>query len=89
MSVRGYNDNYLKDFYQFDPSAASGSQWTIINGFGGQKRQGGMVFVIDDIAYICGGENNNADVYDFWCFDPFTKARPGNSYGISKRFKRR
>lgn len=29
-----------------------------------------MVFVIDDIAYICGGENNNADVYDFWCFDP-------------------
>lgn len=68
----GYNDNYLKDFYRFDPSVApgSGSQWTLINGFGGQKRQGGLSFVIDNVAYICGGENNNADVTDFWCFDP-------------------
>lgn len=66
----GYNDNYLKDFYRFDPTAAAGSQWTIVNGFGGQKRQGGTAFVIDGKAYVCGGQNNNSDVSDFWCFDP-------------------
>ena len=33
---------------------------------------GGMAFVIDDIAYICGGENNGSDVTDFWCFNPAT-----------------
>ena len=58
----GYDDNYQKDFYRFDPSAGDKGEWTLINGFGGQKRQGGQVFVIDDIAYICGGENNNSDV---------------------------
>jgi N-acetylneuraminic acid mutarotase len=43
-----------------------------MSGFGGQKRMGGMAFVIDDIAYICGGENNGSDVTDFWCFNPAT-----------------
>ena len=66
----GYNDNYLKDFYRFDPTAAAGSQWTIVNGFGGQKRQGATAFVIDGKAYVCGGQNNNSDVSDFWRFDP-------------------
>ena len=31
-----------------------------------------LAFVIDDIAYICGGENNGSDVTDFWCFNPAT-----------------
>ena len=44
----GYDDNYLKDFYRFDPNAASGSQWQIVNGFEGSKRVYGMAFVIDD-----------------------------------------
>lgn len=66
----GYNDNYLKDFYRFDPTAAAGSQWTIVNGFGGQKRQGATAFVINGKAYVCGGQNNNSDVSDFWRFDP-------------------
>ena len=60
----------MKDFYRFDPTAAAGSQWTIVNGFGGQKRQGGTAFVIDGKAYVCGGQNNNSDVSDFWRFDP-------------------
>ena len=72
----GYDDNYQKDFYRFDPSAGDKGEWTLINGFGGQKRQGGQVFVIDDIAYICGGENNNSDVTDFWCFDPSNASNP-------------
>lgn len=31
------DDKQTKDFYRFDPTAASGNQWTIVNGFGGQK----------------------------------------------------
>ncbi|MBD3587822.1 kelch repeat-containing protein [Bacteroides sp. GM023] len=72
----GYDDNYQKDFYRFDPSVGDKGEWTLINGFGGQKRQGGQVFIIDDIAYICGGENNNSDVTDFWCFDPSNASNP-------------
>ena len=60
----------MKDFYRFDPTAAAGSQWTIVNGFGGQKRQGATAFVINGKAYVCGGQNNNSDVSDFWRFDP-------------------
>ena len=41
-----------------------------MNGFGGQKRQGATAFVIDGKAYVCGGQNNNSDVSDFWRFDP-------------------
>ena len=37
-----------------------------------RREWGGMAFVIDDIAYICGGENNGSDVTDFWCFNPAT-----------------
>lgn len=72
----GYDDNYQKDFYRFDPSVGDKGEWTLMNGFGGQKRQGGQVFVIDDVAYICGGENNNSDVTDFWCFDPSNASNP-------------
>ena len=68
----GYNDNYLKDFYKFDPTAAPGSQWTIMNGFGGQKRMSGSTFVIDNIAYVVGGLNNGSYVTDFWKYDPST-----------------
>ena len=60
----GYNDNYLKDFYRFDPNAATGQQWTIVSGFGGYKRQYGTAFVIDDVAYICCGDNNGTLVDD-------------------------
>lgn len=67
----GQNDDEgkLKDFYRFDPSAATGSQWTIVTGFGGNKRIGGTAFVIKDVAYICTG-TNNSPVYDMWKFDP-------------------
>ena len=45
----GFNDNYLKDFYRFNPNAAAGKQWEIVNGFGGYKRWYGTAFVIDDV----------------------------------------
>lgn len=37
---------------------------------GGSKRIGASSFVIDDIAYVVGGENNSDVVTDFWAFDP-------------------
>jgi N-acetylneuraminic acid mutarotase len=68
----GYNENYLKDFYKLDPSAAAGSQWTKIIGYGGSKRLFGMYFMINNVAYIVGGKNNNKDCEDFWKFDGTT-----------------
>lgn len=65
----GFNDNYLKDFYRFNPNAAAGKQWEIVNGFGGYKRWYGTAFVIDDVAYICCGQNNNTLVDDLWKID--------------------
>lgn len=65
----GYNDNWLKDFYRFDPNAPSGKQWEVVNGFGGQKRKYASAFVINNEAYICCGENNGGLVEDFWKFD--------------------
>ena len=59
----GYDDNWLKDFYRFDPNAAEGSQWTIVNGFPGYKREGGTAFVIDD----------------YWMYDPETDLWYGDS----------
>ena len=40
----GYNDNYQKDFWKFDPSVGDKGEWTAMSGFGGQKRMGGMAF---------------------------------------------
>lgn len=68
----GYDGNHQKDFYRFSPTASEENQWTIVNGYGGQKRSSGTAFVIDDKAYICCGINNGTCVDDFWCFDPAT-----------------
>ena len=72
------DDKQTKDFYRFDPTAASGNQWTIVNGFGGQKRTGGLSFLIDNVAYIVGGTNNGKDVDDFWKFDPSKSEASGS-----------
>ena len=71
----GYDENYLKDFYRFDPTAASGSQWTKIDGYGGQKREFGTYFIINNVAYIVGGMKNSADCTDMWKFDGTTWTR--------------
>lgn len=72
----GYNDDgSLKDFYKFDPSAVSGSKWSKVEGFGGQKRMFGMAFVINNVVYIVGGKNNSSDCTDMWKFDGSTWTR--------------
>ena len=68
----GYDGNYQKDFYRFDPSAPSGGQWSIMNGYGGQKRMSGSAFVIDEKAYIFCGINNGSYPDDLYCYDPST-----------------
>ena len=72
----GYNDDgSLKDFYRYDPNQADGSHWTKIEGYGGSKRAMGMAFVINKVAYIVGGKNNNSDCKDMWKFDGTTWTR--------------
>jgi N-acetylneuraminic acid mutarotase len=63
------DDGDLKDFYRYDPNAADGSHWTKVDGFVGSKRLFGMAFVIDNVAYIVGGENNGSDCTDLIKFD--------------------
>lgn len=65
-------DNYLKDIYRFNPTAPAGSQWEIVNGYGGTKRIYATTFVMNNVAYLCCGSNNGTNVYDFWKFDGTT-----------------
>lgn len=69
--ICGYDGNYLKDFYAFNPVANS---WTQTISIGGTKRQGATSFVINGIAYVCCGQNNGEYVDDFWKFDPSTES---------------
>ena len=87
-----YPDNwYLQDFWQFDPDGTTvgknGEQlhgrWTPVQEYGGAKRGGSVVFVIDNKAYICTGINSSGSPSDFWVFDPngenlWAKKRPIN-----------
>lgn len=65
----GYDENFLKECYVFDPTAASGSQWIRDIGYGGTKREFGSSFIINNVAYIVGGQNNGGDCEDMWKFD--------------------
>ena len=61
----------MLDFYRFNPNAAAGAQWEIVNGYGGEKRRDGTAFVINDVAYVCCGQNvgGGSNPVDFWKFD--------------------
>jgi len=78
----------LTDFWRFDPEGETPKteeekletnddkpwigKWTPVFGYGGSKRTGASVFVIDNKAYICNGKRFVSNVYtnDFWRFDP-------------------
>ena len=69
---------YLADTWEYDPAT---NTWTQRDDFGGGVRLGalafsiggygyvGTAFVIDDVAYVCCGQNNNTLVDDLWKFD--------------------
>jgi hypothetical protein len=66
----GYEDgderNYLNDFWRYDPE---NDTWKRVDGFGGNKRAGAMVFVLDNKVYICGGDRGTL-VFDFYVGTP-------------------
>lgn len=65
----GFDGNYLKDLWQFDPTAAPGSQWVQKASIGGTKRSAAMSFIINGKAYICSGNNNGSALNDLWMYD--------------------
>lgn len=62
----GYDGNYLKDFYSYNPGT---NTWEQINSLI-NKRQYASSFVIDDVAYVVCGMNNLEYLEEFWKFDP-------------------
>ena len=66
----GYDDNWLKDFYEYDPAI---DVWTQIVSLGGSKREDAMTFKVGDKIYVGGGRNNGTYVFDFWEFDANAK----------------
>jgi N-acetylneuraminic acid mutarotase len=68
----GYDgNNYLKDFYSFDPTQNGGQgAWTSLGSMPGSKRRGGSAFVYQNKAYIVAGLDNTIYPSDFWSYDP-------------------
>jgi len=68
----GYGDDSVDkiDFYRFDPSASSGSQWVKVQSIGGSKRRGATAFTYENKAYVCTGINNGVSLTDMWEYDP-------------------
>jgi Uncharacterized protein conserved in bacteria len=66
----GSDGSDKSDFYKFDPTKATGSQWTKVQSIGGEKRRGATAFVYNNKAYVCTGSNNNSKLTDMWEYDP-------------------
>jgi N-acetylneuraminic acid mutarotase len=66
----GYDgDKYNSDFWEFNPTPASEEdRWIEVKSYPGEKIRGGLAFVVNDKAYICGGLNNGLYNNDFWEF---------------------
>jgi len=65
----GYDDNRLKDFYQYNPATG---QWTQKMSVGGSKRRDAVAFVLNNKGYIFMGVDNLDYVTDAWMYDPET-----------------
>ncbi len=70
----GYGDGLIDntDFYRFDPTAASGSQWTKVRSLGGDKREDAMAFTYNGKGYVFAGYNKTSGGYlnDMYEYDP-------------------
>ena len=63
----GYDgDNYLNDFWKYDPASNS---WTQMADFGGSARRSATAFAIDGKGYVGTGYDGNY-LKDFWCYNP-------------------
>jgi len=70
----GYIDGSvdINDFYRFDPSAASGSQWLKVQSITGKKRHGATAFTYNGKAYVCTGISSGVSLTDMYEYDPAT-----------------
>ena len=64
----GYDGNYLKDVWEYTPgtAAADPGTWLHVASVGGSKRSAAMAFVINNKAYVLGGNNNGEVQKDLW-----------------------
>ncbi len=71
----GADQSCLLDFWKFIPpsDALPNGGWEQVTSIGGSKRSGAVVFVINNVAYVCTGSNigstTSGNIYDFWSFD--------------------
>ena len=73
-------DEYLKDFYRFDPTDNS---WTRIEDFPGEARRDAVAFTLDNYGYVGTGRADKALLFkDFYCFDPKTETWNTNELGF-------
>jgi len=63
----GFDGNYKKDFYKYDPTSDT---WSTFAGFPGDKRMGAVAFTINGQMYVGTGINNGAINTDFWSYNP-------------------
>lgn len=65
----GYNNNFYKDCWEFDPAT---DVWTQKADFGGTARFAGVAFAAGGKGYVGTGYdiNNNFNTADFWVYDP-------------------
>ncbi|NML65372.1 galactose oxidase [Hymenobacter sp. RP-2-7] len=63
----GFDLNYKKDFYRYDPTS---NTWSTFAGFPGDKRMGAVAFTINNQLYVGTGINNGAVNTDFWSYNP-------------------
>lgn len=61
----GFNNSYLKDFWEYDPAA---NTWKQKADFGGTARRSAVGFSIGDKGYIGTGDNGSSQK-DFWEYD--------------------
>jgi hypothetical protein len=61
---------YYADFYEFNPAAVVGNQWTAKANFGGLARASAVGLSIGAIGYIGTGYDGTAYYKDFWAYDP-------------------
>lgn len=78
------NQGYANTFYSYNPTAADGEKWQIVEHINPAKRCYGSVFVIDNRAYLIGGISNGNYVRDFERFDPSIEKGEFRWYKISQ-----
>ena len=80
------NLGYANTYYRYDPNAAAGEKWQVVEHINPAKRCYGSVFVIDNRAYIIGGISNGYYVRDFERFDPSFEKGEYRWYKITQDF---